>query len=127
MLTTTALQEYAAAGTVKQNYVNILLMLLRLRQACDHPHLVRGYDSSSSWMSSLEMVKKLPMERQHELLNCLQSCSALCALCNVSEFLSIFFFKRHCEWSFYTHLTPCSVVCIIFEYLLSWSGLMFFI
>ncbi|XP_021313314.1 helicase-like transcription factor CHR28 isoform X5 [Sorghum bicolor] len=75
-------KEYAAAGTVKQNYVNILLMLLRLRQACDHPHLVRGYNSSSSWMSSLEMAKKLPMERQHELLNCLQSCSALCALCN---------------------------------------------
>jgi len=102
MLTTTALQEYAAAGTVKQNYVNILLMLLRLRQACDHPHLVRGYDSSSSWMSSLEMVKKLPMERQHELLNCLQSCSALCALCNVSEFLSIF--------SIFTSL------CVVFLY-----------
>lgn len=75
-------KEYAAAGTVKQNYVNILLMLLRLRQACDHPHLVRGYDSCSSWMSSLEMVKKLPIERQHKLLICLQSCSALCALCN---------------------------------------------
>ncbi|AQL00022.1 helicase-like transcription factor CHR28 isoform X2 [Zea mays] len=75
-------KEYAAAGTVKQNYVNILLMLLRLRQACDHPHLVRGYDSCSSWMSSLEMVKKLPMERQHKLLICLQSCSAFCALCN---------------------------------------------
>jgi len=102
MLTTIALQEYAAAGTVKQNYVNILLMLLRLRQACDHPHLVRGYDSSSSWMSSLEMVKKLPMERQHELLSCLQSCSALCALCNVSEFLSIF--------SIFTSL------CVVFLY-----------
>ncbi|AQK99989.1 SNF2 domain-containing protein / helicase domain-containing protein / zinc finger protein-related [Zea mays] len=78
-------KEYAAAGTVKQNYVNILLMLLRLRQACDHPHLVRGYDSCSSWMSSLEMVKKLPMERQHKLLICLQSCSAFCALCNVID------------------------------------------
>jgi hypothetical protein len=103
MLTSTALQEYAAAGTVKQNYVNILLMLLRLRQACDHPHLVRGYNSSSSWMSSLEMAKKLPMERQHELLNCLQSCSALCALCNVSDFLS-FFFNFHvivCGFSMY--------------------------
>ncbi|AQL00021.1 SNF2 domain-containing protein / helicase domain-containing protein / zinc finger protein-related [Zea mays] len=85
-------KEYAAAGTVKQNYVNILLMLLRLRQACDHPHLVRGYDSCSSWMSSLEMVKKLPMERQHKLLICLQSCSAFCALCNA----------RHCVWSFHT-------------------------
>ncbi|KAL6614383.1 hypothetical protein ACP70R_036653 [Stipagrostis hirtigluma subsp. patula] len=75
-------KEYAAAGTVKQNYVNILLMLLRLRQACDHPHLVRGHESTSSWMSSLEMAKKLPMERQQELLTCLQSCAAICALCN---------------------------------------------
>ncbi|KAG2592154.1 hypothetical protein PVAP13_5NG529200 [Panicum virgatum] len=75
-------KEYAAAGTVKQNYVNILLMLLRLRQACDHPHLVRGYESTSNWKSSLEMAKKLPMERQQELLICLQSCSAICALCN---------------------------------------------
>ncbi|KAG2601171.1 helicase-like transcription factor CHR28 isoform X3 [Panicum virgatum] len=75
-------KEYAAAGTVRQNYVNILLMLLRLRQACDHPHLVRGHESTSNWMSSLEMAKKLPMERQQELLICLQSCSAICALCN---------------------------------------------
>ncbi|XP_062223083.1 helicase-like transcription factor CHR28 isoform X2 [Phragmites australis] len=75
-------KEYAAAGTVRQNYVNILLLLLRLRQACDHPHLVRGHEFTSSWMSSLEMAKKLPMERQQELLNCLQSCSAICALCN---------------------------------------------
>ncbi|XP_052152217.1 helicase-like transcription factor CHR28 isoform X2 [Oryza glaberrima] len=75
-------KEYAAAGTVKQNYVNILLMLLRLRQACDHPHLVRGHESTSSWISSLEMAKKLPVERQQSLLVCLQSCSAICALCN---------------------------------------------
>ncbi|KAF8663900.1 hypothetical protein HU200_055238 [Digitaria exilis] len=74
-------KEYAAAGTVKQNYVNILLMLLRLRQACDHPHLVRGHEFTSNWMSSLEMAKKLPLERQQELLICLQS-SAICALCN---------------------------------------------
>ncbi|AQL00002.1 SNF2 domain-containing protein / helicase domain-containing protein / zinc finger protein-related [Zea mays] len=119
-------KEYAAAGTVKQNYVNILLMLLRLRQACDHPHLVRGYDSCSSWMSSLEMVKKLPMERQHKLLICLQSCSAFCALCNVSEFLS--FFKICTSLCLvFPYLTPCSVVCTIYLTLLSWSGLMVFI
>ncbi|KAL5223240.1 hypothetical protein ABZP36_027953 [Zizania latifolia] len=75
-------KEYAAAGTVKQNYVNILLMLLRLRQACDHPHLVRGHESTSNWLSSLEMAKNLPMERQQALLICLQSCSAICALCS---------------------------------------------
>ena len=107
MLTRTSFQEYAAAGTVRQNYVNILLMLLRLRQACDHPHLVRGYESTSNWKSSLEMAKKLPMERQQELLICLQSCSAICALCNVSE--SLHPFLPHCVWSFHMHLVLYSL------------------
>ncbi|CAI8616647.1 unnamed protein product [Vicia faba] len=31
--------------TVNQNYANIILMLLRLRQACDHPLLVKEYNS----------------------------------------------------------------------------------
>ncbi|KAI8001918.1 Helicase-like transcription factor CHR28 [Camellia lanceoleosa] len=69
--------EYAAAGTVKQNYVNILLMLLRLRQACDHLLLVRGYNSSSTWRSSIEMAKKLPRDKQVCLLNCLHKVKAL--------------------------------------------------
>ncbi|XP_052180410.1 helicase-like transcription factor CHR28 isoform X2 [Diospyros lotus] len=72
--------EYAAAGTVKQNYVNILLMLLRLRQACDHPLLVRGYGSRSA--SSVEMAKKLPREMQVRLLNCLEASLAICGICN---------------------------------------------
>ncbi|XVF40552.1 hypothetical protein PTKIN_Ptkin01aG0122800 [Pterospermum kingtungense] len=74
-------KEYAAAGTVKQNYVNILLMLLRLRQACDHPLLVRGFDSNSSWRSSIETAKKLPQEKLTFLLSCLSSL-ALCGICN---------------------------------------------
>ncbi|GKB57430.1 helicase-like transcription factor CHR28 [Tanacetum coccineum] len=37
-------EEYAAAGTVKQNYINILLMLLRLRQACITLHLLKNLD-----------------------------------------------------------------------------------
>ncbi|XP_059440688.1 helicase-like transcription factor CHR28 isoform X6 [Corylus avellana] len=75
-------QEYADAGTVKQNYVNILLMLLRLRQACDHPLLVRPYDSSSLWRSSAEMAKKLPRDKQIHLLNCLEASLAICGICN---------------------------------------------
>ncbi|XP_022724463.1 helicase-like transcription factor CHR28 isoform X2 [Durio zibethinus] len=74
-------KEYAAAGTIKQNYVNILLMLLRLRQACDHPLLVRGFDSNSSWRSSIETAKKLPQEKLKFLLSCLSSL-ALCGICN---------------------------------------------
>ncbi|MBA0568645.1 hypothetical protein Golob_006123 [Gossypium lobatum] len=74
-------KEYAAAGTVKQNYVNILLMLLRLRQACDHPLLVRGFDSNSSWKLSIETAKKLPQEKLTFLLSCLSSLE-LCGICN---------------------------------------------
>ncbi|KAJ4703417.1 Helicase-like transcription factor CHR28 [Melia azedarach] len=75
-------KEYAAAGTVKQNYVNILLMLLRLRQACDHPLLVKGFDSNSLLRSSVEMANKLPREKQIYLLNCLEASLALCGICN---------------------------------------------
>lgn len=74
--------KYEAAGTVKQNYVNILLMLLRLRQACDHPLLVRGCGSSSAWFSSVEMAKKLSPEKRTSLLNCLEASLAICGICN---------------------------------------------
>ncbi|KAJ8761391.1 hypothetical protein K2173_001522 [Erythroxylum novogranatense] len=75
-------KEYAAAGTVKQNYVNILLMLLRLRQACDHPLLVRDLDSNTFGRSSVEMAKKLSQEKQLHLLNCLEGSLAICGICN---------------------------------------------
>ncbi|KAL1562698.1 helicase-like transcription factor CHR28 isoform X3 [Salvia divinorum] len=74
--------EYQAAGTVKQNYVNILLMLLRLRQACDHPLLVKGYNSNAKIVSSIETVKKLPREKQSFLLGCLEGSLAICGICN---------------------------------------------
>ncbi|KAL2484039.1 SNF2 domain-containing protein/helicase domain-containing protein/zinc finger protein-related [Forsythia ovata] len=74
--------EYAAAGTVKQNYVNILLMLLRLRQACDHPLLVSGFSTDSKTTSSVEMAKKLPREKQVCLLNCLEASLAICGICS---------------------------------------------
>ncbi|XP_061375542.1 helicase-like transcription factor CHR28 isoform X2 [Gastrolobium bilobum] len=75
-------QEYADAGTVKQNYVNILLMLLRLRQACDHPLLVKHYNSKTLWKSSVEMAKKLPQEKRLSLLKFLEASLALCGICN---------------------------------------------
>ena len=48
----TALQDRAALtfnrymdrGTVQSNYTSMLVLLLRLRQACCHPHLIRGLD-----------------------------------------------------------------------------------
>lgn len=73
---------YAAAGTVKKNYVNILLMLLRLRQACDHPLLAKSCLSISNWRSSAEAARKLPREKQIDLINRLEGSLALCGLCN---------------------------------------------
>ncbi|KAJ6678881.1 HELICASE-LIKE TRANSCRIPTION FACTOR CHR28 [Salix viminalis] len=73
-------KAYAAAGTVNQNYANILLMLLRLRQACDHPLLVKGFNSESVEKDSTEMANQLPREMVVDLLNRLTS--ALCRVCN---------------------------------------------
>ncbi|KAF2150744.1 P-loop containing nucleoside triphosphate hydrolase protein [Myriangium duriaei CBS 260.36] len=35
--------KYVAAGTVGKSYAHILVMLLRLRQACCHPHLIKDF------------------------------------------------------------------------------------
>ncbi|KAL8129745.1 hypothetical protein V2J09_018900 [Rumex salicifolius] len=75
-------QDYAASGTVQQNYVNILLLLLRLRQACDHPLLVHGHDSSAVWKSSVNEAKKLSLEKLHSLISCLEASLAICGRCN---------------------------------------------
>ncbi|RWR84670.1 helicase-like protein transcription factor CHR28 isoform X1 [Cinnamomum micranthum f. kanehirae] len=75
-------KEYAAAGTVKQNYANILLMLLRLRQACDHPLLVKGCHSDSVGEASVGMARKLPREMLINLLGCLEVSLAICGVCS---------------------------------------------
>ncbi|KAF3771093.1 hypothetical protein M406DRAFT_336613 [Cryphonectria parasitica EP155] len=35
--------KYLKAGTVLKNYIYVLVLLLRLRQACDHPHLIKNH------------------------------------------------------------------------------------
>ncbi|KAL6187256.1 hypothetical protein ACLB2K_043370 [Fragaria x ananassa] len=71
-------KAYAAAGTVNQNYANILLMLLRLRQACDHPLLVKGYDTDCVGKDSVAMASTLSREMLIELLNALERAEAMC-------------------------------------------------
>ncbi|KAJ7942610.1 Helicase-like transcription factor CHR28 [Quillaja saponaria] len=75
-------KAYAAAGTVNQNYANILLMLLRLRQACDHPLLVKDYNNDFVGKVSVEMAKNLPRDMLVNLLNCLETSFAICRVCN---------------------------------------------
>src|SRR2546421_3295610 len=39
--------RYVKAGTVGKNYQNALVLLLRLRQACCHPHLIQHFQEDS--------------------------------------------------------------------------------
>ncbi|PWA89877.1 hypothetical protein CTI12_AA106850 [Artemisia annua] len=74
-------QAFSNAGTVEQNYASILVMLLRLRQACGHPLLVIGSSSASELESSLEKAKQLSPEKRNSLLNCLKASLAICGIC----------------------------------------------
>lgn len=38
--------KYMSAGTVMKNYANVLVLLLRLRQCCCHPHLIQDFDKA---------------------------------------------------------------------------------
>jgi SNF2 family DNA or RNA helicase len=40
--------KYLRANTVGKNYSNILVLLLRLRQCCCHPHLITDFDDANS-------------------------------------------------------------------------------
>ncbi|GAV62348.1 SNF2_N domain-containing protein/Helicase_C domain-containing protein/zf-C3HC4_2 domain-containing protein [Cephalotus follicularis] len=75
-------KAYAAAGTLSQNYANILLMLLRLRQACDHPVLVKGFNADSVRNDSVELAKGLPKDILVDLLDRLDDSFAICRVCN---------------------------------------------
>ncbi len=51
--------KYLRAGTVGRNYSNVLVLLLRLRQACCHPHLIKDFGMSSGVtdLSIADMIK----------------------------------------------------------------------
>ena len=72
-----------------QNYANILLMILRLRQACNHSLLVKDHSSDVVGGISVEMAKMLPRENMLiNLFNCLEMYFAICSVCSVSSFLT---------------------------------------
>ena len=47
--------KFLRAGTVGKNYSNILVLLLRLRQACCHPHLTE-FDAAGASLSDIDMT-----------------------------------------------------------------------
>lgn len=75
-------KKFAAAGTIKQNYANILVLLLRLRQACDHPFLLKDDNPANlTNPGSIEMAKQLPKEIVINLLEKLEARHPICSIC----------------------------------------------
>lgn len=49
--------KYKKAGTVGKNYSNILVLLLRLRQCCCHPHLIIDFEAEAPPAGSAELTE----------------------------------------------------------------------
>lgn len=77
-----AFNKYLINGAVMKNYIHILILLLRLRQACDHPFLLKnlgipeGTKLDEKQMLKLacklpgDVLKKLKKEKRFECLLC---------------------------------------------------------
>jgi SNF2 family DNA or RNA helicase len=52
--------KYLKAGTVTKNYAYILVLLLRLRQACCHPHLIKdlGVQVSTEGIDEVDLLER---------------------------------------------------------------------
>ncbi|CAI8599235.1 unnamed protein product [Vicia faba] len=57
----------------------------RIRKACDHPLLVKEYNSDPVGKDSVEMAKRLPKEMLINLFNSLETTAAICFVCNRPE------------------------------------------
>lgn len=61
--------KYLKAGTVGRNYSNILVLLLRLRQACCHPHLIKDFGQATGVTDvTAEDMKDLARELAPEVV-----------------------------------------------------------
>lgn len=55
--------KYLRAGTVQKNYANVLVLLLRLRQACCHPHLIQDFEQAPAVGSDTSLEAMMEMAR----------------------------------------------------------------
>lgn len=78
------LKRYQAEGTTGANYVNMLWMLLRMRQACNHPMLVqRKLQSGSGQQHKNEVTaaRKLKPDLRTKLAETLRTGLTECVIC----------------------------------------------
>jgi SNF2 family DNA or RNA helicase len=74
--------KYLRDGTVSKNYSNILVLLLRLRQACCHPHLNLDVDEAASSSIPDEDKKQLVKELDQAIVDRIKEVEAFeCPIC----------------------------------------------
>jgi SNF2 family DNA or RNA helicase len=68
--TKTAVQfnKYLKAGTVGRSYTAILVLLLRMRQACCHPHLIKDFSVSEAAGVGVEDMVKLAEQLEPQVV-----------------------------------------------------------
>ncbi|KAL8988484.1 MAG: hypothetical protein Q9177_002453 [Variospora cf. flavescens] len=85
--------KYLRAGTVGRNYSNVLVLLLRLRQACCHPHLIKDYGVSSgaAELPAEELVKMAKELAPDAVARIIAQADLECPVCmDVTENATIF-------------------------------------
>jgi SNF2 family DNA or RNA helicase len=74
--------KYLREGTVSKNYSNILVLLLRLRQACCHPHLNLDVDEAAPSSIPDEDKKQLVKELDQAIVERIKEVEAFeCPIC----------------------------------------------
>ncbi|KAL2062122.1 hypothetical protein VTL71DRAFT_6388 [Oculimacula yallundae] len=61
--------KYMRAGTVGKNYTNVLVLLLRLRQACCHPHLIHDFEEAPASAEDADAMMELAKSLAPEVVN----------------------------------------------------------
>ncbi|KAL5081684.1 hypothetical protein RYX36_010105, partial [Vicia faba] len=59
------------------------ISVMKQLNACDHPLLVKEYNSDPVGKDSVEMAKRLPKEMMINLFNSLETTAAICFVCNL--------------------------------------------
>lgn len=79
--------KYLRQGTVGKNYSNLLVLLLRLRQACCHPHLISDLEEAPEGKSSEVILLQLAKEIPRDAVSRIKSIESLeCPVClDISE------------------------------------------
>lgn len=75
--------RYLAKGTVNNNYANVLVMLLRLRQVCCHPHLIKdlGVQVSTEGIDEEELLTRTNQLTRDVVKRLLEAEAFECPIC----------------------------------------------